>query len=221
MAIQVKICGIASAEAADAVVRSGADFAGLVFHPRSLRRVTLDQAAQLSGRLKSRARVVALFSDPQDDELDCAIAAAKPDVLQLHGREAPSRVAEIRTRFGGPVIKAVAIAEAGDLGCVAQYERVADMLLFDAKPPRAASCEGGHGIAFDWQLLRGRTFNCPWLLAGGLNPENVARAIQAAEAKAVDVSSGVESAPGVKDAELIQRFVAAARATQFAKEASA
>jgi phosphoribosylanthranilate isomerase len=164
---------------------------------------------------------VALFSDPNDDELAAAIAAAKPDMLQLHGREAPPRVAEIRGRFGLPVIKAVAVAEADDLRCVPQYERVADMLLFDAKPPASAMREGGLGAAFDWQLLRGRSFKRPWLLAGGLNPENVVRAIQAAEAKAVDVSSGVETAPGVKDPDLIGRFIASARAAQFAKEASA
>lgn len=221
MTIQVKICGIASAEAADAVLRAGADFAGLVFHPGSPRRVALGQAAQLAMRLKGRARVVALFSDPGDDELAAAIAAAKPDMLQLHGREAPPRVAEIRARFDRPVIKAVAVAEAEDFASVPQYERVADMLLFDAKPPRAATREGGHGAAFDWRLLRGRTFSRPWLLAGGLNPENVARAIGAAEAQAVDVSSGVETAPGVKDADLILRFVTSARAAQFTREASA
>jgi phosphoribosylanthranilate isomerase len=221
MAIEVKICGIASAAAADAVVRAGADFAGLVFHPHSPRRVALDQAAQLSARLKGRARVVALFSDPSDDDLAAAIAAANPDMIQLHGREAPPRVAEIRARFGLPVIKAIAVAEADDLGSVPHYERVADMLLFDAKPPHSAAREGGHGAAFDWQLLRGRSFKRPWFLAGGLNPENVARAIRSAGAKAVDVSSGVETAPAVKDADLIGRFVAAARAAQFAREASA
>ncbi len=221
MTIQVKICGIASAAAADAAVRAGADFAGLVFHPRSPRRVALDQAAQLSARLAGRARVVALFGDPNDDDLAAAIAAVKPDFVQLHGREAPSRVAEIRARFGRPVIKAIAVAEAPDLECVPHYEHVADMFLFDAKPPRSATREGGHGAAFDWQLLRGRTFTRPWLLAGGLNPENVACAIRAAEAKAVDVSSGVETAPGVKDADLIGRFVACARAAQFARQAHA
>jgi phosphoribosylanthranilate isomerase len=221
MVVQVKICGIASAEAADAVARAGADFAGLVFHPRSPRCVAGEQAAQLSVRLKGRVRVVALLSDPKDDEIAAAIKSASPDFLQLHGRETPSRVAEIRARFELPVIKAIAVADTDDLACAPQFERVADMLLFDAKPPPAAMREGGHGAAFDWQLLRGRTFKRPWLLAGGLNPENVTRAISASEAKGVDVSSGVETAPGVKDANLIQRFVAGARAAQFAKEESA
>lgn len=220
MTIQVKICGISSAEAADAVVRAGADFAGLVFHPRSPRRVTIEQAAHLSNRLRGGVRVVALFSDPKDDELAAVIAAVQPDFLQLHGQEAPSRVAEIRSRFGRPVVKAIPVAEADDLAPVPQWERVADMLLFDAKSPRSATREGGHGAAFDWQLLRGRTFKRPWLLAGGLNAENVARAIKATGAKAVDVSSGVETA-GVKDSELIKRFVVSARAALFAREASA
>ena len=221
MTIQVKICGISSADAADAAVGAGADFAGLVFHPRSPRRVAVEQAAHLSARLRGKVRIVALFSDPNDDELAAAIAAAQPDFLQLHGQEAPARAAEIRSRFGRPVIKAVPVADADDLACVPQWERVVDMLLFDAKPPRGATREGGHGAAFDWQLLRSRTFKRPWLLAGGLNTENVARAIRVAEAKAVDVSSGVETAPGVKDAELIKRFVASARAALFAREASA
>jgi phosphoribosylanthranilate isomerase len=221
MVVRVKICGIASAEAADAVVRAGADFAGLVFHPRSPRYVTGEQAAQLSARLKGRVRVVALLSDPKDDEIAAAIKSANPDFVQMHGRETPARVAEIQARFGRPVIKAIAVADVDDLASVPQFERVADMLLFDAKPPPAAVHEGGHGAAFDWRLLRGRTFKRPWLLAGGLNPENVARAISASEAGGVDVSSGVETAPGVKDASLIQRFVARARAAEFAKEESA
>lgn len=221
MAIQVKICGIASVEAADAALRAAVDFAGLVFHPRSPRYVTPDKATQLAARLRGRTRIVALLSDPNDDDVDRAIAAAQPDFLQLHGRETPERVAALRARFSKPIIKAIAIAEAADLACVPMYESVADMMLFDAKAPASATREGGHGAPFDWQLLRGRAFKRPWLLAGGLNADNVARAVRTTEAPGVDVSSGVETAPGVKSAELIAAFVAAARSAQFAAEQSA
>ncbi len=220
MAIQVKICGIASVEAADAVLRAGADFAGLVFHPRSPRHVTPDKAAQLAARLRGRTRIVALLSDPKNEDVESAIAAAQPDFIQLHGRETPERIAALHARFGKPVIKAIAVAESSDLACVPVYESVVDMLLFDAKAPAAATREGGHGAPFDWQLLRGRSFKRPWLLAGGLNADNVARAIRSAEAPGVDVSSGVETAPGVKSAELIAAFVICARA-RFAAEQSA
>jgi phosphoribosylanthranilate isomerase len=218
MAIQVKICGIASADAADAAVRAGADFAGLVFQPRSPRYVTPDKAAQLASRLRGRTRLVALLSDPNDEEIAAAFSSVQPDFIQLHGRETPERVAALRTHFGKPVIKAIAVADSSDLACVPAYENVADMLLFDAKAPASSTREGGHGAAFDWQLLRGRTFKRPWLLAGGLNAGNVARAIRSAEAPGVDVSSGVETAPGIKTAELIVEFVAEARSAQFAAE---
>jgi phosphoribosylanthranilate isomerase len=137
--------------------------------------------------------------------------------LQLHGRETPARVAEIRGRFGKPVIKAIAVADASDFSGVTDYEFAADMLLFDAKAPSNAVRPGGHGAAFDWQVLRGRSFSRPWLLGGGLNAENVARAVEISGAEFVDVSSGVETAPGVKSAELIAAFVAAAKAAKFAK----
>jgi phosphoribosylanthranilate isomerase len=218
MGIQVKICGVSSAAAADAAVRAGAEFVGLVFHPQSPRRVLAEQAAQLAGRLRGRVRIVALLSDPKDEDVDLAVAAAKPDFLQLHGRETPERVSDLRARFGKPVIKAIAVADASDVAIASKYERVADMLLFDAKVSGSASRPGGHGNAFDWQLLRGRTFRRPWLLAGGLTVENVARAIRAAEPNGVDVSSGVETAPGVKDSEMIRAFIASVRAAEFAPE---
>jgi phosphoribosylanthranilate isomerase len=218
MAIQVKICGIGSAEAADAALRAGADFVGLVFHPGSSRNLALDQASQLASRLRGRTRLVALLADPGDEDVDAALAATKADFIQLHGRETPERVVALRMRFGKPVIKAIAVAEAGDLVRIAAYEDVADMLLFDAKPPASATRAGGHGAPFDWQLLQGRRFKRPWLLAGGLNAENVTRAIRTAEAPGVDVSSGVETAPGIKSAELIATFVARARSAHFAVE---
>jgi len=220
MTVQVKICGINSVESADAAVRAGADFAGLVFHARSPRGVRAEVAHTIADRLRGRLRIVALVADADDSAIDAAIAAAKPDFLQLHGDESVERVAAIRSRTGLPVIKAIPVAEASDLSAAAKYEAVADMLLFDAKAPANATREGGHGAAFDWQLLHGRTFSRSWLLAGGLTPDNVARAISISGAPGVDVSSGVETAPGVKSADLIRSFVAHARSAQSASAAS-
>ena len=151
MAIQVKICGITSAEAADAALHAGADFAGLAFHPGSPRNLKPEQAAALAARLRGRVRIVAFVADAANDAIAAVVAAANPDFLQLHGRETPQRVGEIRERFGKPVIKAIAIAEAPDFAQVPAYEAAADMLLFDAKAPQGASRPGGHGAAFDWQ----------------------------------------------------------------------
>jgi phosphoribosylanthranilate isomerase len=198
-------------------VRAGADFAGLVFFPASPRNLRADQAASLSARLRGRTRIAALLVDANDEAIAAAIAAAQPDFLQLHGHETPARVAEIRGLFGKPVIKALPVAEASDLAAASAYEPVADMLLFDAKAPANAARPGGHGAAFDWQLLRGRSFSRPWLLGGGLHAENVARAIETSGAGGVDVSSGVETSAGMKSAEMIAAFVMAARGAQFAK----
>jgi len=206
MGVLIKICGINSVEAADAAIRAGADFAGLVFHKKSPRNLAPEQARTLAAHLRGRVRLVALLADASDDEIGTAVKAAEPDFVQFHGGETPARTADIRARFGVPVIKAFTVAEPSDLAEVAGYD--ADMLLFDAKGERA----GGNGVAFDWQLLRGRSFSRPWLLAGGLNPGNVARAIAASGAPGVDVSSGVETAPGVKSPELILKFVSEARA---------
>lgn len=208
MPVQVKICGINSVEAADAAVRAGADFAGLVFYKKSPRNIAPAVGARLADQLRNRVKVVALFVDAGDDELHHAIGIVRPDFLQLHGCETPERAAAIHSRFGVPVVKAVPVADADDLKNIRAYEDVADMLLFDAK----GVTPGGNGAAFDWQLLRGRSFMRPWFLAGGLNAGNVARAIQATGAQGVDVSSGVETAPGVKDARMIREFVSEARA---------
>ena len=216
MAVLVKICGINSAEAADAAARAGADFAGLMFHPKSPRHVTPEAARSLAQRLRDKVRIVAVIVDPRDEDIVHAMNNAVPDFLQLHGSESPARVGEIREKFGIPIIKVLHVAEAADFANLPAYEDAADMLMFDAKPPANADRAGGHGVAFDWQLLRSRTISRPWFLAGGLTPENVSRAIAAANAAAVDVSSGVETAPGVKNPELIQSFIASARAAQFA-----
>ena len=211
MPVQVKICGINSAAAADAVARAGADFGGLVFFPKSPRNLGLDEGARLAERMRGRLRLAALVVDESDDRLAAIAAQVKPDFFQLHGQETPGRVAEVRARFGTPVIKALSVAEPADLGKMAAYDPAADMFLFDAAPVADANRPGGHGVAFDWQMLGGRQISHPWFLAGGLTPDNVARAIEVSGAMMVDVSSGVESAPGVKSESRIADFVVAAR----------
>lgn len=210
MAVLVKICGINSASAADATVRAAADLGGLVFHPASPRHLAFDAARALADRMRGRLRLVALVADADDELISAVVAAVRPDFLQLHGKESPARAAALRARFGVPLMKAIAVAEAADLTAVPCYEQSCDMFLFDAKPPEGGRA-GGWGAPFDWQLLRGRNFARPWLLAGGLNAENVARAVAAANAPGVDVSSGVETVPGVKSPEMITAFVSAAR----------
>jgi phosphoribosylanthranilate isomerase len=221
MGIQVKICGITSAEAADAAVRAGADFAGLNLHPASPRYLRPDAARALAERMRGRVRLAIVLSNPTDEAIAQAVAAVKPDIIQLHGNEPRERVAEIRGHFGIEVMKAMPVAEASDLAGVPAYEAVADIMMFDAKPPKGAAYSGGHGSAFDWQLLRGRKFTRPWMLAGGLNPENVARAIAVSGTEIVDVSSGVETAPGQKSAALIAEFIANARSARYSAEARA
>jgi phosphoribosylanthranilate isomerase len=218
MSIQVKICGITSADAADAAVRAGADYVGFAFHSGSPRNLRRDQAASLADRVRGRARMVVFVADAPDEQIEGAVSAVKPDFIQFHGHETPERIGAARARFGVGVIKAIAIAEAADFSAVAAYEAVADLLLFDAKAPANAARPGGHGVAFDWQLLRGRTFSRPWLLGGGINAQNVSRALSISGAPGVDVSSGVETAPGIKSADMIREFVAAARGAQFVKE---
>lgn len=211
MSIAVKICGITSVEAVEAAVAAGAHYGGLVFHPQSPRFVTPDQARALASLMRGRLKIVALVADLDDAAIAAVIEAVAPNFLQLHGAETPRRTAEIRSRFGVPVIKALPVAEPSDFAVVADYEAVADMLLFDARAPQGADRAGGHGAAFDWTLLDGRVFSKPWFLAGGLTPENVGRAAVQAQARLVDVSSGVESAPGVKDATRIAQFLNATK----------
>jgi phosphoribosylanthranilate isomerase len=220
MGIAVKICGVTTVAAADAAIRAGADYLGLVFHAPSPRNLALEQASAIAGHARGRIRLVALVVDPSD-ELAAAVAqAVAPDYFQLHGRETPARASELVSRFGIPAIKGFGVAEAADLAKVSAYDDVAEMFLFDAKAPANAKTPGGHGVAFDWQLMAGRRFARPWLLAGGLNAQNVARAIGSAEAPGVDVSSGVESAPGTKDAQKIAAFIAAARNARYAPAAT-
>jgi len=208
--VAVKICGLTSVEAAAAAVRAGADFGGLVFHPASPRNLSLDAAWSIASALRGKLKFAALVADADDALLAAIIEAVRPDYLQLHGKESVARTQDIRVRFGA-VIKALPIADAADVAAAAPYDAVADMLLFDAQPPKGADRAGGHGNAFDWTLLQGRRFDKPWFLAGGLDVDNVARAIALSGAAMVDVSSGVESTPGVKSAERISQFIAATR----------
>ena len=221
MGVMVKICGINSRDAADGALRAGADFAGLVFFEKSPRHLPLDQAAVLARLLRGRARVVTLLVDPSDALVDEVMASVSPDLIQLHGNETVLRTAQVADRAARPVIKALAIADGDDVARALSYEEAADYLLFDAKADAAATRPGGWGAAFDWQLVSGRSFKRPFGLAGGLNPENVARAIQVSGAQFVDASSGVEDAPGRKSPEKIAAFVTAARNAPYTHIAGA
>lgn len=208
--IRVKICGLRRLADVKAVAAAGAAYAGFVFFAKSPRHLTVAAARPLLLAVPEGLAKVALTVDADDAALDAIVAALPIDMLQLHGAETPDRVAQVRARYGLPVMKAVGVADAGDLAAVFEYSLVADQVLIDAKPPKGAAIPGGNGLAFDWRLLAGRRWLRPWMLAGGLTPENVAEAIRLTGARQVDVSSGVESAPGVKDAGRIAGFVAAA-----------
>ncbi|HEY6870089.1 MAG TPA: phosphoribosylanthranilate isomerase [Novosphingobium sp.] len=206
----IKICGLSTAAALDAAVTARADYAGFVFFPPSPRHLTPAQAAPLGRRAAGRVGRVGLFVDAADELIGDAVAAAGLDILQLHGGESPQRAAELRARHGLPVWKAVPVASAADIERAVAYLGAADLILFDAKTPRGA-LPGGMGLAFDWALLSAWRNRAPWGLAGGLGPANVAEAVRLTGAPLVDTSSGVESAPGVKDAALIAAFCMAAR----------
>ena len=209
--IRVKICGLRRLADVKAVAAAGAAYAGFVFFAKSPRHLTVDAARPLLLAVPEGLAKVALTVDADDAALDAIVTALPLDMLQLHGAESPERVAQVRARYGLPVMKAVGVADAGDLAAVFEYSLVADQVLIDAKPPKGAAIPGGNGVAFDWRLLAGRRWLRPWMLAGGLTPENVAEAIRLTGARQVDVSSGVESAPGIKDAGRIAGFVAAAK----------
>lgn len=210
--IEVKICGVNTPDSVDAAVAAGARYVGFVFYPPSPRAVTPDLAAQLARRLPTGVRAVGLFVEPGDPELDETLSKVPLDLLQLHGGETPGRVAEVREAISLPVMKAVRVADAADVTAAAAFADAVDILLFDAKPPKnVTALPGGNGIAFDWSLLAGKTWPVPWMLSGGLTVENVADAVAATGAPAVDTSSGVEARPGVKDVEKIHAFVRAAK----------
>lgn len=210
--VAVKICGLTEARHVTAAVEAGARYVGFVFFPKSPRNVDVATAAKLAADVPPGVAKVALVVDANDATLDEIAARVPIDMWQLHGKESPERVAEIRARFGLPVMKAVGVADEGDLAALAAYARVADQLLVDAKPPKGAEVPGGQGVAFDWRLIAGRGWAKPWMLAGGLTAQNVGLAIGLTGARQVDVSSGVEVAPGQKDSDLIRAFIAAAQA---------
>lgn len=219
-ALIVKICGLKTPEALDVALESGADLVGFVFFAPSPRNLGLEAARVLGARAQGRAAKVALSVNANDETLLAIVNALKPDMLQLHGDEPPERVAVVRSRFGLPVMKALPIAERADLSPVRLYARVADRLIFDARAPQEATRPGGLGKPFDWALLKGIDPGVPYMLSGGLDADNVAEALRITRAPGVDVSSGVERAPGEKDPAKIRAFIRAARAAEAALDAS-
>ena len=210
MRVRVKICGLRSAGDTNLAAQAGATYAGYVFFAASPRNMTLAAARDAALAAPPGLAKVALTVDATDAELDAIMAQVPVDMMQLHGHESVARVMQVKARFGLPVMKAVGVAGPADLAELDAFGAVADQLLVDAKPPKGAALPGGNGLAFDWRLIAGRRWPCPWMLAGGLTAGNVAQAVRLTGAVQVDVSSGVESAPGVKDAELMAGFVRAA-----------
>lgn len=210
MTTRVKICGLRTPETVAAAAAAGAAYLGFNFFPRSPRYVSVAEAAALAVDVPPGVAKVALTVDADDATLDAIVWAVPLDMLQLHGHETPERVAAVKARYGLPVMKALGVAGVDDLAALAVFEKVADQILVDAKPPKGAALLGGNGLPFDWKLIAGRQWARPWMLAGGLTAANVAEAVRLTGARQVDVSSGVETAPGVKDHAKIAAFVVAA-----------
>jgi len=210
--VSVKICGLATVDDVRACADAGANYMGLVFFEKSPRNIGIDAARELAVAAPLGLAKVALVVNPTDADLDAITQTVPLDMLQLHGSETPERVADVKARYGLPVMKAVGIADSDDLPKLESYFGVADQILVDAKPPKGGDLPGGNGLSFDWRLIAGRRWPCPWMLAGGVTHENVAEAIKMTGARQVDVSSGVEQAPGQKGAELIKKFVENSRA---------
>jgi phosphoribosylanthranilate isomerase len=211
MSLKVKICGLSTAEALDAALDAGADMVGFVFFPPSPRNLSFKAASSLEARVRGRAKKVALTVDADDTLLSYIVDALGPDILQLHGNESPMRVAAVKAQFKLPVMKAIAVETKADLAAIARYAAVADQLLFDARAPREATRPGGLGKPFDWHLLENLKPSVPFMLSGGLDAGNVGEALRITLAPGVDVSSGVERAPGEKDLDKIRAFIRAAR----------
>lgn len=220
MTTEVKICGLRDDTALQAALDAGADYVGFVFFARSPRNVTPAVARGLAEKARGHAKVVALLVDPDDALIEDVVTAVDPDIIQLHGAETPERVREIAGRFGRPIMKAVAVTDAADVEAALAYAGAADRILFDAKalPSEGSALPGGNGVAFDWRALAGVDGRIDFMLAGGLNPGNVAEAVRLTGARAVDVSSGVETKPGEKDADLIRRFISAAKTAKQTPE---
>jgi phosphoribosylanthranilate isomerase len=211
MSTKVKICGLKTEAALEAALDGGADYVGLVFFPASPRHVTPQAAKALADKARGRAGIVSLLVDPDDALIDAVVAAVAPDLLQLHGQETPQRAADIRRRWATPIMKAIRVQTSQDARAALAYREAVDLILFDARPPEDSTRPGGNGAPFDWRTLLGVKDQVPFVLSGGLTPDNVAEAIRATAAPAVDVSSGVERRPGEKDPELIRHFLRAAK----------
>jgi phosphoribosylanthranilate isomerase len=213
MSVDVKICGLSTAETVIAAIEAGASLVGFVFYPPSPRNITVEKAATLAKHARGKARIVALVVDPDDALIDSIAQGLTPDLIQAHGSESPSRISEIAARTGIPVIKAIKVKDRADVDQATAYDASASFILYDAKAPETltGALPGGNGIAFDWSLLSGPAREKPFILSGGLNPGNVAQAIRNTGAAIVDVSSGVEKAPGIKDIALIRNFIEAAK----------
>ena len=218
--MEIKICGISTEAAIDALVTGGAAYMGMIFFEKSPRHVSLEQASRLSSHAGKRVRKVAVTVDASDDYIGEIVAAAEPDMLQLHGSETPERVKQLNSRFKLPIIKSIAVGARSDLDKIAPYEGIVDRFLFDAKPPAGSDLPGGNGVAFEWEIMDGLPDNVPYMLSGGLDATNLERAIRLSGATAVDISSGVESAPGVKDPKLIEAFLKTCREIALTKEVS-
>ena len=212
MRVAVKICGLKTREAIDSAAKGGADFMGFMFYPASPRNLSLDAAARLRRDVPVSTKLVAVVVDPDDTLLADITRAVQPDIFQLHGKETPRRAADIRALTSKQIIKVIPVARPEDLAPANAFEGVADWLMFDTKAPAGTASPGGGGIAFDWKILSGRSFGRPWLLAGGLNVENLKDAVSASGAHLVDVSSGVERTRGEKDPALIAAFLDRAKA---------
>ncbi|QDP23126.1 phosphoribosylanthranilate isomerase [Bradyrhizobium cosmicum] len=214
MSLLVKICGLSTRETLETALDAGADMVGFVFFPPSPRHLSLEAGRDLGRQVKRRALKVALTVDADDATFDNIMDALSPDIFQLHGKETVARLRDIKQKFGRPVMKALPVETAADLALLPGYAAVADRILFDARPPKDATRPGGLGAPFDWHLLQNLELALPYMVSGGLHAGNVAEAVRVTRAGGVDVSSGVESAPGVKDPEMIKAFIRAARATQ-------
>lgn len=211
MPVTAKICGVTTPQAVSAALKGRAGYLGFVFFPKSPRHVLPELAANLAEPARGRAKIVALMVDPTNAQVDFVSRAFRPDLIQLHGKETPARVCEVAERANAGIIKALSVATADDVAACEPYLPIVEHLMFDAKAPKEAGRPGGHGRAFDWTLLTGRKFPTPWFLAGGLDPWNVSDAVRWSGAPMVDVSTGVERAPGLKDPALIKAFLDAAR----------
>jgi phosphoribosylanthranilate isomerase len=211
MALDIKICGLKTQAALETALSGGASHVGFVFFPKSPRNLAPAEAAGLARAARGRAKAVAVTVDAADDFLDAIVTEAAPDMLQLHGGESPQRVAAVKARYGLPVMKALSVSEAGDLAKAAPFLGVADRFLFDARPPQGSELPGGNGVSFDWRLLAALDRDVDYMLSGGLDAANIGDALRLANPPGIDVSSGVEKAPGVKDAALIEEFFKAVR----------